>query len=121
METGVEVSPDPHISENELRMLEYGKKEQDFLQYINHIRRERDTAVTPDQPAPRLLHPKGIQCLLALTKLLEETVKLKQAEINSIKDSEDLNELRRQAERMVCYRTSVQNSNWLEFTGSKFF
>ena len=91
------------MSDHDIRMLEYEKQEQEFFQFINQNRRDREAPLTPEDCASlKLTAPtKGLQCLLALSRLLEETVTLKMAEKSSEKDFADLLELRRQAERMV--------------------
>ncbi|XP_067936058.1 serine-rich adhesin for platelets-like isoform X2 [Watersipora subatra] len=89
------------MSDNDTRMLEYEQREQEFFQFINQTRRDQDKPLTSDNcVAQDLAAPKGLQCLLALACLLEETVKFKLNKINSEKDLADLLELRRQAERM---------------------
>lgn len=102
-------SNDSAVSETDQRMLTYLQQEQDFFQYVNQHRRDR---IAPPTPTDKFGKPlpggeasqKGLQCLLALTHLLEETVKVRLCHRTSAgKDHEDLCELRKQAERMVSH------------------
>lgn len=90
---------DPESVPQDPRMIEYEKQELEFFQFVNQTRQARGKPSTPeDKPTSA---PRGLQCLLALTRLLEETVNVKIARLNSEKDWEDLTELRKQAGRMV--------------------
>lgn len=91
------------MSDHDIRMLKYEKEEQEFLQFINQSRRNRDTPITPDAEGKHLLSEptRGLICLKTLARLLEERAMMKQSVTNIEKDSESLVELRKQAERMV--------------------
>ena len=93
--------------ETDQRMLTYFQHEQEFFQYVNQHRRDRNAPPTPTDKFGKPLgcgepSSKGLQCLLALTHLLEETVRARIGDRQiADKDEEVLSELRKQAERMV--------------------
>lgn len=82
----------------------YQQQEEEFLHYANSVRRNGDRRDTVDSNT-HACH--GLQCLLALTKLLEEVANQKilvptvNKPLSMEKDCITLAELRRHAEKLV--------------------
>lgn len=97
-------------SESDLRMKLYQQQEEEFLHYANTFQRNQNKIKTEGDGDTDSPPCHGLQCLLALTKLLEDMVGQKSspeavAACNSSfsmeKDAITLCELRKHAEKLV--------------------